>query len=47
VETLVDERLRAGTYRVRWDASKVTNGIYFCKLKVDDHQETIKMVLLK
>ena len=51
VETLVDERQRAGTYRVRWDASKVASGVYFYRLEVKGDglkvTETRKMVVVK
>ncbi len=47
METLVDERQRAGSYRVRWDASKVASGIYFCTLKAGGYRQTIKMVVMK
>jgi alpha-N-arabinofuranosidase len=37
----------AGIYSETWNASNIENGVYFCKLKVDNISETRKMVLLK
>ena len=37
----------AGNYEVKFDASGLTSGIYFYKLKAGDFQKVKKMVLLK
>jgi len=47
VETLVDEYRTAGTYEVKFDASKLTSGVYFYQLKVNDFISTKKLMLLK
>jgi hypothetical protein len=47
VETLVDEEKQAGQYRVIWDASNHSSGIYFYRIKAGDYTETKKMILLK
>ncbi|NOS84338.1 MAG: T9SS type A sorting domain-containing protein [Ignavibacteria bacterium] len=44
---LVDEFLEAGNYRINWNASGYSSGIYFYNLISDDFQQTRKMVLVK
>lgn len=47
VETLVDENLSAGSYEVDFDASKLTSGVYFCRITTDGFTDTKKMILVK
>lgn len=47
VVTLVNEKLYPGTYRVKFDAGSLTSGVYFCKLNVNNFQETKRMLLIK
>lgn len=47
METLVNEKLKAGTYQVNFDGSKYSSGVYFYKLIAGDVSETKKMVLVK
>lgn len=47
VETLVSQYLKAGTYKIDWDGSKHSSGIYFYKIFTDDFVQTKKMVLVK
>jgi photosystem II stability/assembly factor-like uncharacterized protein len=47
VATLVSERQQAGQYRVKWDASGFTSGIYLCKLNAGQYQAVKRLVLLK
>ena len=54
VETLVNELQSAGTYKVNWNASGYSSGIYFCKIQaVDptgqtgDFIKTMRMILIK
>jgi photosystem II stability/assembly factor-like uncharacterized protein len=54
VQTLVNERLSAGTYEVKFDGSMLTSGVYFYKMVVridesstGDFTETKRMILLK
>jgi hypothetical protein len=43
----VNEPKEAGTYSVTFDASKLTGGIYFARLMSNEHQQVIKMAIVK
>ena len=47
VATLVNENRQAGSYTVRWDASRLPSGVYFYQLRTGGFVETKKMVLAK
>ncbi len=47
VETLVNERLQAGTYETSFDGSGLNSGVYFYRLTADGFSETRRMMLLK
>lgn len=47
IKTLVDETKLPGSYEVRFDASKLSSGIYFYRLQTDNLIQTKKMILLK
>ncbi|MBN1466099.1 T9SS type A sorting domain-containing protein, partial [candidate division KSB1 bacterium] len=47
VDTLVDERLKAGLHSVQWDAAKHASGLYIYKLTAKDFLQTKKMTVLK
>lgn len=47
VSVLADEFLRAGEYRVNWDAGSFSSGIYFYTIRTDDFSQTKKMALTK
>ena len=44
IATLINEIKREGSYIVKWNGENYTSGIYFYKLKVDNFQETKKML---
>jgi hypothetical protein len=44
---LADEDLKAGRYALNFDGSKLSSGIYFCKLETADFVNTIRMALVK
>jgi len=47
VTRLVDVNQKAGYYRVTWDASNMTSGVYLYRLQAGEFVQTRKMVLLK
>jgi hypothetical protein len=47
VQTLVNERLQAGTYDVTFDGSRLNSGVYFYKLSVNGYSQTRRMVMTK
>jgi hypothetical protein len=47
VQTLVNERLQAGTYETSFDGSMLNSGVYFYKMVTDGFTETKKMILIK
>ena len=47
IATLVDEYKSAGTYEVTFNASGLSSGIYFYKLRAGSFTEIKKMILLK
>ena len=47
VATLVNERLKAGTYEVDFDGRELPSGVYFYSLISDSFIETKKMILIK
>ena len=44
---LVNDNMRAGNYRVKWDGSNMPSGVYLYRLQAGDFIQTRKMVLLK
>ena len=47
VKTLVNEIKTAGRYKVEFDGSSLSSGIYFYKIETDGFNATMKMLLLK
>jgi len=47
VQTLVNERLQAGTYETSFDGSALNSGVYFYRLMTDGFTETKRMILIK
>jgi len=47
LKTLISKHLKAGVYKVDWDGSKYSSGIYFYKIFTDEFRETKKMILIK
>jgi hypothetical protein len=47
VARLVDEQLNAGTYRMSYDASQLSSGVYLYRLTAGDFVQTKKMILMK
>jgi hypothetical protein len=47
IAVLADGRQPAGIHRVRFDGTRLSGGVYFCRLQVGSETFTRKMVLLK
>jgi hypothetical protein len=47
IKTLVNKFQSGGSYSIRFDASKLTSGVYFYQLKSGDYSSIKKMVLVK
>ncbi|MDI6840954.1 MAG: C25 family cysteine peptidase [bacterium] len=47
VETLVDEMKEQGCYSIKWNAEKMANGIYFCRLEHGSEVLNRKMPVVK
>ncbi|MEO8513497.1 MAG: T9SS type A sorting domain-containing protein [Ignavibacteria bacterium] len=47
VETLINENLNAGIYKVDWNASNYSSGVYFYKLESENFTDTRKMMMIK
>lgn len=47
VATLVERLLRAGTYRVQWNAVQCSSGVYFCRIQTNNFSTTKKLILIK
>jgi len=47
VAALVDENHHAGNYEREWNASNLSSGIYFCRMKAGSYKASIKLLLLK
>lgn len=47
VERLINEHKPAGSYSIKWDASRFNSGIYFYRIETESFTETRKMMLAK
>ena len=47
VQTLVNEKLQAGTYETTFDGSNLNSGVYFYKLMTQGFTETKRMLMIK
>jgi len=47
VESLVNEEMNAGTFKVKWNASKYSSGVYFYRIESGSFTDTKKMMLVK
>lgn len=44
---LVNEKLQAGTYEVKWNAGNLPSGVYYYKLTAGDYSEVRRMILIR
>ena len=47
IEEILNSRLKEGTYKVRYDSSKLSPGVYFYMLQGDGYSEMKKMPVIK
>ena len=47
VASLVNARLNAGTYQMKWDAANFSSGIYFCSIQSGSFKDVKRMTLIK
>ncbi|OGU77432.1 MAG: hypothetical protein A2V93_09610 [Ignavibacteria bacterium RBG_16_34_14] len=47
IQTLVNEEKNAGKYEIRFDASLLTSGVYFYKIRSEKYSDVKKMLLVK
>jgi M6 family metalloprotease-like protein len=47
VAILADDRRPAGEYEVRFDGSRLSSGVYFCRLQIEGWVETKKLLLMR
>jgi len=47
VETLIDEKLNAGTYNAEWTPKNIPGGLYFCRLEAGTFTEMKKIILTR
>ncbi len=47
ISSLVNEKLFPGNYKVTFDGSRLTSGIYFCTLRTENFTDTKRMLLIK
>ncbi|MCX6165403.1 MAG: T9SS type A sorting domain-containing protein, partial [Ignavibacteriae bacterium] len=47
INTLVNEKLNAGTYETQWNADNYPSEVYFYRLETTDYIVTKKMILIK
>jgi hypothetical protein len=47
VAVLVNEKLTAGTYNYKFNASSFASGVYFYKIKSSDFSSVKRMVVIK
>ena len=47
VVTLVNEEKSAGAYTDQWDASGVSSGVYFYRIKAGDFVQTKRMMVVR
>ncbi|MBU2637240.1 MAG: T9SS type A sorting domain-containing protein [Bacteroidetes bacterium] len=47
IETLINENIRAGKYKIVWNARENPSGIYFCRLNTSTYSAVRKLILIK
>ncbi len=47
IKTLISEEKQAGNYEIKYNASDIASGIYFCKMITNGFNQTKKIILIK
>jgi len=47
IEVLVDSNQKPGLYTIKWNASNVPSGVYFCRIEAGQFSATQKMLLVR
>ena len=47
VETLVNEKLKPGSYEVTFNTTNYPSGVYFYRLTTDNFSDTKRMLMIK
>jgi hypothetical protein len=47
VAILIDQLMNAGSYKIDFDATAISSGVYFYKLQADGFSDTKKMIIMK
>jgi len=47
IQTLVNGRVAAGRHQIIFNASRLTSGIYYYRIKMDQYEKTLKLLYLK
>ncbi len=47
IETMLNQYMRSGSYRLKWESRNFASGNYFLSLKTEKFTDTIKMSLIK
>ena len=47
IDVLLNEVRPAGEHKIIWNGNGISSGVYFYRIRIDNHTETKKMVLLK
>ncbi|MCX6162602.1 MAG: T9SS type A sorting domain-containing protein [Ignavibacteriae bacterium] len=47
IETLVNQKMNAGSYSVDFNGAYLSGGVYFCRMQSDGFSDVKKLVLLK
>ena len=47
VVTLVNKKYQPGSYKTTFNAGRLASGIYFCRIRMGDFEQTHKMLLVR
>ncbi|MGI0016067.1 MAG: T9SS type A sorting domain-containing protein [Nitrososphaera sp.] len=47
IKTLVDQEKSTGTYKIKFDASDLSSGVYFYQLQTREFSQTKKLILMR